>query len=75
MDYADWLYLRPIYPTMSYHRYDVVNHFDVDERVGGWATFNALNEALSEVGVGLVLDLVLYHVAPRARSSPMGPLL
>jgi cyclomaltodextrinase len=34
LDFSDSLYLHPIYPAMSYHRYDVVNHMDVDERLG-----------------------------------------
>jgi len=75
VDFADGLYLHPIYPAMSYHRYDVVNHFDVDERVGGWAAFYALKEALAKVGMGLVLDLVLYHVAPRSPLFPDGPFV
>ena len=53
----------------------MVNHFDVDERVGGWAAFYALNEALSKVGMGLVLDLVLYHVAPRSPLFSDGPFV
>lgn len=71
--FADFLYLHPIYPAMSYHRYDVVDHFQVDERLGGWQAFYALRERLSQLKMGLVLDVVLYHVGLRSPMFPEGP--
>ncbi|RFA94603.1 alpha-amylase family glycosyl hydrolase [Pyrobaculum aerophilum] len=73
--FADALYLHPIYPAMSYHRYDVVDHFQVDERLGGWDSFRALREALKNSGMGLVLDVVLYHVGLRNSIFPDGPFI
>ncbi|MEZ0318936.1 MAG: alpha-amylase family glycosyl hydrolase [Pyrobaculum sp.] len=73
--FSDFLYLHPIYPAMSYHRYDVVDHFQVDERLGGWQAFYALKSRLSELKMGLVLDVVLYHVGLRSSMFPAGPFL
>jgi hypothetical protein len=64
-----------MYPAMSYHRYDVVNHMDVDERLGGWAAFVALRDALRRAGMRLVLDVVLYHVGLRNPLFPEGPFI
>ena len=74
-EFSDALYLHPIYPAMSYHRYDVVDHLDVDERLGGWAAFAALKDALNGRGMKLVLDLVLYHVGLRNPLFPNGPFI
>lgn len=73
--FADALYLHPIYPAMSYHRYDVVDHFQVDERLGGWAAFEAMRGELSRAGLKLVLDIVLYHVGLRNPLFPGGPFI
>ncbi|MEM4651621.1 MAG: alpha-amylase family glycosyl hydrolase [Pyrobaculum sp.] len=75
LDFSDGLYLHPIYPAMSYHRYDVVNHMDVDERLGGWTAFVALRDALRRIGMRLVLDVVLYHVGLRNPLFPEGPFI
>jgi len=75
LDFSDGLYLHPIYPAMSYHRYDVVNHMDVDERLGGWTAFVALRDALRRAGMRLVLDVVLYHVGLRNPLFPEGPFI
>ncbi len=75
LGFSDALYLHPIYPAMSYHRYDVVNHLQVDERLGGWTAFAALRNALRSAGMGLVLDVVLYHVGLRNPLFPGGPFI
>jgi len=60
---------------MSYHRYDVVDHLQVDERLGGWAAFAALRDALRGAGIKLILDVVLYHVGLRNPLFPEGPFI
>jgi Glycosidases len=73
--FSEALYLHPIYPAMSYHRYDVVDHLQVDERLGGWAAFAALRDALRGAGIKLILDVVLYHVGLRNPAFPDGPFI
>jgi cyclomaltodextrinase len=75
LDFSDGLYLHPIYPALSYHRYDVVNHMDVDERLGGWTAFAALRDVLRRAGTRLALDVVLYHVGLRNPLFPEGPFI
>lgn len=75
LDIADTLYLHPIYPAMSYHRYDVVDHLQVDEKLGGWSAFVTMRETLRRRGMKLVLDIVLYHVGLRNAIFPEGPFV
>ncbi len=48
---------------------------DVDERLGGWAAFVALRDALRRAGMRLVLDVVLYHVGLRNQLFPEGSFI
>lgn len=59
------LYASPIFTavTGSAHGYDVVDHNEIDPALGGRAGFERLHTALSQAGMGLVLDIVPNHMA------------
>ena len=55
------LFLNPIWPARSNHRYDLVDHGRVDEHLGGDGALARLAESLRARGMRLVLDVVLNH--------------
>ncbi len=59
------LYASPIFTatTGSTHGYDVTNADEIDPVIGGREGFNRLAQALSQAGMGLILDIVPNHMA------------
>lgn len=55
------LYLTPIFEARTNHRYDAVDYFAVDHRLGDLATFRRLVDACHARGIRIVLDAVLNH--------------
>ena len=59
------LWLMPIMPSPSYHKYDVVDYYAVD---GEYGTLDDLRELLDEAharGMWVILDLPLNHCSSR----------
>jgi len=56
------LYLTPIFPAGSNHRYDASDYHNVDPHLGGNEAFERLLEALHQRGMKLVLDGVFNHI-------------
>lgn len=55
------IWLMPINPSPSYHKYDVSNYYEVDPKYG---TINDLKNLINECherGIKLIIDLVLNH--------------
>ncbi|WP_088853603.1 glycoside hydrolase family 13 protein [Thermococcus pacificus] len=57
------LYLTPIFESMTYHGYDIVDYYHVASRMGGDEAFEELVNALKERGMKLVLDGVFHHTS------------
>ncbi len=55
------LYLTPIFPSLSNHRYDVIDYFDVDPHLGGKDALVSLRRKMDEAGMRLMLDIVPNH--------------
>jgi glycosidase len=60
------IYLTPIYKAMSYHRYDVIDHFCIDSYLGDLEDFSELVKSAHENSIKIILDLVIHHSAPLA---------
>ncbi|QAY59086.1 glycoside hydrolase family 13 protein [Microbacterium protaetiae] len=58
---ANALYLTPIFEAQTNHRYDTVDYFSVDHRLGDLGTFRRLLSECHERGMRVVLDAVLNH--------------
>lgn len=56
------LYLTPILPSRSSHRYDGLDYLNADPYLGGNEAFDAMVKGLKERGMKLVLDGVFNHV-------------
>jgi len=59
------VYLTPIVPAPTDHRYDATDLFAVDPAFGGEPALERLLAGLHGRGMNLVLDLVLNHVSDR----------
>jgi alpha-amylase len=60
---VDGLYLSPIHPSTSYHKYDVMDYKNIDSKFGTLATFDKLIEAANQRGLKIILDLVVNHTS------------
>ncbi len=57
----DGIWLSPIMPSDSYHKYDVDDYMDIDPEFGDLDTFDRLIDECNKRGIAVVLDLVLNH--------------
>lgn len=58
---ATGIWLMPIHPSPSYHKYDVLDYKAIDSDYGTLEDFDALVLAMQERKMDLMLDLVLNH--------------
>ena len=83
LDYLKWLgvsglWLTPIFPSPSYHGYDVTNYFAINPQFGTMADFHRLLRAAHERGIKVLIDMVLNHTSNRnpwfeQALNPMSP--
>lgn len=57
----DAIWLSPIMPSDSYHKYDVDDYMNIDPEFGDLDTFDSLIEECNKRGIAVILDLVLNH--------------
>ncbi|MGB7594990.1 MAG: alpha-amylase family glycosyl hydrolase, partial [Erysipelotrichaceae bacterium] len=57
------IWLNPISPSDSYHKYDVKDYYAVDPQFGTLDDFKALVAACKQRGIKLILDMVFNHTA------------
>ncbi len=60
---VDCLWLSPVGPSPTYHRYDQLDFLAVDDDLGGLAAARELVTAAHERGIRLVLDFVPSHTS------------
>lgn len=60
------LWLMPIYPSPSYHGYDVINYFNVNPEYGTLEDFKQLLAAAHKKGMHVILDLELNHTSSQS---------
>ncbi|MBN1777559.1 MAG: hypothetical protein JW811_05495 [Clostridiales bacterium] len=60
---VDGVWLTPVSPSPSYHKYDVADYTDIDPDFGTLADFDALAGACEARGITLVFDLVVNHTS------------
>ncbi len=58
---VDGIWLTPIMPSHSYHKYDVEDYFDIDEKFGTIKDFDKLVKECHKRGIKIIIDLVLNH--------------
>ena len=57
------IYLNPIFRSTSTHRYDTVDYFQIDPKLGDLETFHRLIDTAHRSGVKIILDGVFNHTA------------
>ena len=57
------VYLTPIFSSTTYHRYDVVDYYEIDKYLGDEKTFRELVEKLHKENMKLILDIPLHHTS------------
>ena len=59
----DGIWLMPIMPSTTYHKYDVVDYYDIDPEYGTLDDFKAFIAACDERGIRVIIDLVINHTS------------
>lgn len=70
------IWLMPIMPSPSYHKYDVTDYYAVDPQYGTMEDFQSMLEKAHELGIDIIIDLVVNHSSsqhPWFRNAASGP--
>jgi glycosidase len=59
------IWLMPIMPSPSYHKYDITDYYGIDRQYGTMADFENLAAECNKRGVKLIIDLVINHTSNR----------
>ncbi|MGL4971965.1 MAG: alpha-amylase family glycosyl hydrolase [Culicoidibacterales bacterium] len=57
------IWLTPVHPSQSYHKYDVEDYYAIDQQFGTLADFEQLITELHERDMKLVMDMVFNHTS------------
>ena len=57
------LWLMPINPSPTYHKYDVLDYKDIDPQYGSLVDFDKFINLAHERGVKVIIDLVMNHTS------------
>ena len=60
---VEGLWLMPIMPANSYHKYDVRNYKGIDSNYGTLEDFQTLLTEAEKRGIKIVIDLVINHTS------------
>jgi alpha-amylase len=60
---AGVLWLMPIFPTTTYHGYDIADYRSVNPEYGDLADLDALTKEAHESGVRVILDIAFNHTS------------
>lgn len=55
------IWLMPVNPSPTYHKYDVMDYYDIDASYGTMEDFQELLAECDRRGIKVILDLVLNH--------------
>lgn len=59
------IWLMPIHPSPSYHKYDVLDYYAIDPAYGTMEDFETLVSQCSERNIRIIMDLVVNHTSSR----------
>ncbi len=55
------IWLMPVHPSTSYHKYNVTDYYKIDPAYGTLEDFEALIRECEQRGIRIIMDLVLNH--------------
>ena len=59
----DEIWLTPVHPSPTYHKYDVTDYFGIDPEFGSLEDYDLLLQECHERGIRVLMDLVVNHTA------------
>lgn len=59
------IWLMPVHPSGTYHKYDVDDYYAVDPAYGTMEDFERLTELCEEKNINVIMDLVLNHTSTK----------
>ncbi len=57
------IWLMPIMPSPTYHKYDVTDYYSIDPQYGTMEDFEIFIEECNKRGIKVILDLVMNHTS------------
>jgi glycosidase len=57
------IWLMPVMPSPSYHKYDITDYYGIDPKYGTMADFEKLISECNKRGITVIIDLVLNHTS------------
>ena len=57
------IWLTPVHPSPSYHKYDVTDYFGIDPDFGTLADYQLLLQKAHEHGIEVYMDLIVNHIS------------
>ena len=57
------IWMTPICPSPTYHKYDITDYLDIDSQFGSLSSFDSLVEKAHAKGMTIVFDLVFNHTS------------
>ncbi len=57
------IWLTPIHPSPTYHKYDVIDYYAIDSEIGTLEQFKELITKAHDRGIRVIMDLVLHHTS------------
>ncbi len=60
---VDGIWLSPMMPSYSYHKYNVEDYFDIDPEFGTLEIFDKFMAECDKRGIAVIIDLVINHSA------------
>jgi len=55
------IWLMPIMPSTTYHKYDVIDYMDIDSEYGTMEDFDNLVNECHKRGINIIIDMVMNH--------------
>ena len=60
------IWLTPVHPSNSYHKYDVKDYYAIDPTFGTLDDFDSLVKKAKEKGIGVIMDMVFNHTSRKS---------
>lgn len=57
------IWLTPVQPSPTYHKYDTTDYYDIDPDFGTMADYEQLIEECHKMGIDVYMDLVVNHTS------------
>jgi len=59
------IWLTPINPSPTYHKYDVMDYYDIDSQFGTMEDFEELIAEANKRNINIIIDLVINHTSSK----------